>query len=117
MRKITAGFKCDPTLKEALLSEATEHGITLSEYLESLCENRHSETVRTEYVSTPADDSKELSLRAELEKYEQPLRPLFELHKGEETVVILPNGVRTARLIEEPADVLYVLTNAIERTL
>jgi hypothetical protein len=115
MRKITAGFKCDPQLKEDLLSEAGEHGITLSEYLESLCENRHSETLRTEYISSEQEDSEDLmELRDEIDKYERMLQPLFEQHKGTETLVILPDGTETQTMIEEPADVLYALVNALK---
>jgi hypothetical protein len=118
MRKITAGFKCDPELKDDLLREASEHGITLSEYLESLCENRHSETVRTEYISSTEEDSEELAeLRNEIDKYEQMLEPLFEQHKGKETLVILPDGRETQTMIKEPADVLYALVNALEGKL
>lgn len=116
MRKITAGFKCDPQLKEDLLSEAGEHGITLSEYLETLCENRHSRYVESEYTSSIDEHDEELNMLQEtLEEYEGLLRPMFEKHKGQETLVILPDGTETHRFIKEPVDVLYTLINAIEQ--
>ena len=39
--KVTSGFKCTAKLKLALITEATKLGLSLSEYVEMIIENRH----------------------------------------------------------------------------
>jgi hypothetical protein len=38
--KLTVGFKCNPNLKHTLQIEANQLGLTLSEYVEGICEVR-----------------------------------------------------------------------------
>jgi len=114
MRKITAGFKCDPGLKEDLLAEAREHGITLSEYLEGLCENRHSEIVRPQLVAAPEIDDERLEeLQNKLDRYEHLLGPVFDKYQGQEVFVRLPDGTETYKKVEDHFDGLEIIINAI----
>jgi hypothetical protein len=117
MRKITAGFKCDPELKDDLLREATSHGITLSEYLESICENRHLSNDQFQLSPDPEVDLEELeSLRGKLYEYEEVLLgPLYEMHRNTEVSVLMPDGTTTKKFIESPADILETIIQSIKK--
>lgn len=115
MRKITAGFKCDPQLKAELIAEANESGLTLSEYLEYLCENRDSANHQTSFEEVN-DNSEELEyLRARLYEYEEVLLgDLFEKHQDTTVTVKLPNRPDIKRYIGEPQDLIKIFLESIK---
>ena len=114
MRKITAGFKCDPELKSELISEANESGISLSEYLESLCENRKKEIVRTRFIERPVNSEELEELQNRIYEYEEVLLgDLFEKHRDTEVTVKLPNRPDIKRFISEPQDLIKVFLETI----
>ncbi len=115
MRKVTVGFKCDSGLKLDLLEEATESGITLSEYVESLCENRHYQTERVEYIEVHTDSDKTKELEEQLHHYEVVLLGnLFDKYEGTNVTVLMPDGTVSEKYIKSPQDVLEVILESIK---
>lgn len=115
MRKITAGFKCNPQLKSELITEANESGLTLSEYLESLCENRNNSNEHINLINQP-DYLEELEhLRSRLYEYEEVLLgSLFAKNQNTEVKVKLPNGRVFSRFIKQPQDILEVILASLK---
>lgn len=119
MAKITVGFKCDPYIKEELLEEAAESGISLSEYVENICADRWA-------ASAPhlqSDDEKE-ELQARLEdahsrlaEYEVAmLGPLFRRHRGKTLDMHLSDGRIVPKQVNHPIDILEILLTAVRKT-
>jgi hypothetical protein len=57
-KKITVGFKCDPSLKAKLSKEAQKLGISLSELSESIISN-HYDLHKTDHVEAKPDSSEQ----------------------------------------------------------
>jgi hypothetical protein len=116
MAKITTGFKCEPHLKHELLEEAVESGITLSEYVESICANRWTtrddDSVDTSDAEVLAEQVEELS--ASLQEYQDLLQPLFEHHRGETLGMKLPDGRVEQRQVTHPIDVLEIILSSVK---
>ena len=77
--KLTVGFRCSPQTKIRLMREATQNGVSLSEYLESLITN-----LETSHNTDEAKISPEIQLRIDkltnrIIQYETPtVKKLFQ---------------------------------------
>jgi hypothetical protein len=116
MAKITIGFKCDPNMKNELLREASEYGISLSEYVENICANRWTtrddDKVDTSDAEILAEQVEELSTA--LQEYQNLLQPLFERHRGETHNMKLPDGRVVQIEITHPIDVLEIVLASVK---
>lgn len=117
MSKVTVGFKCNPELKQELVFESVQSGLTLSEFVESLCANRNSQTMggRTDHEELE-------NLRAQISQqqdlvqlYEaELLGPLFRKYQGKTMEIRDTDGDVEKVVIQSPADLLEVILAAIE---
>lgn len=117
MTKITIGFKCDPQMKNDLLAEAEEAGITLSGYIENICANRCQSPDDDEIDNIDMDDLEEQveGLSASLKEYEDLLGPLFTRHQGQTLDMQMPDGRMVPKKVNHPVDVLEIILNAVKK--
>lgn len=114
MRKVTVGFKCHPELKQRIITQAQSGGVTVSEFLENLCENvEYREAyLREQYEQRIDSLEEELSeLRTILSEYEvELLGPLFNKYEGQQLSGENGNPITVAT----PQDILKALLTALE---
>jgi len=110
--KVTVGFKCHPEMKTALLKEAKQLDISLSEYVESLVFNR-SELNRA--VNSEQHIETINKLKHKIAFYENNLlTDLYNAHKNE-IVSYINNVGKTIELeINELTDVYTILVNSFK---
>jgi hypothetical protein len=116
MRKVTIGFKGDPSLKLEVKAEAEESDMTTSEYLEAIVENRHmQEDVKMlRYRLRQAIQEKD-NILEKLEQYEERLRPLFNKLKGQRLPYRDANGAQTQQTINHPIDILDGIISSLNK--
>jgi len=117
MAKITIGFKCEPHLKHELLEEAVESGITLSEYVESICANRWAEAAQTGEDNDELEELEEQleDCRARLAEYEVAmLGPLFRRYEGKTMDMRMPDGSVVQKQVNHPVDVLEIILSSVK---
>lgn len=116
MAKITIGFKCDPHMKNELLMEASESGISLSEYVENICANRWTtrddDTVDTSGEEVLAEQVEELS--AALQEYQDLLQPYFDQYRGRTLDMRMPDDRVVQRQVDHPIDVLEIILSSVK---
>ena len=118
MAKIIVGFKCDPELKYDLLEEAESSGITLSKYVESICENRWDTSEEDENYSDEEEQLREQLMNCEtrLNHYENVmLGPLFNRHQGKVIDMHLPDGTVVQKEVNHPSDILEIVLNSLKK--
>ena len=118
MAKIIVGFKCDPELKYDLLEEAESSGITLSKYVESICENRWDTSEEDENYSDEEEQLREQLLNCEtrLNHYENVmLGPLFNRYQGKILYKRLPDGSELRKQVNHPSDILEFVLKSLKK--
>lgn len=123
--KVTLGFKCSSQLKIEVAMEAQNYSMSLSEYVESIVENRHTQNqVVTLPQSTSGDNEvwqlnnqiKELKSRL-LFFYEEPMmKRAFQLYKGQIIPYTDKDGIPRKDAIINIEDVYKILfkTNKLD---
>lgn len=117
MRKVTVGFRCDPILKDDLIENSIRLGLTLSEYLENLCESHFSDTNLNEPLEENCQSLKSECerLKNELTDYEELLlAPYFQKYKGKILSLRLEDGSKSELLIKTPKDLLRVILSTLK---
>ena len=116
--KVTVGFKCHPEVKTALLKEASQLDISLSEYTESIVLNRQKETKLKSPINNDAllQHQKTIEqLKQQLAFYENNLLyDLYNAHKDEIVSYINSNGETVELKITELTDVYTILLNSFK---
>ena len=104
-KKVTIGFKCNPKVKLKLATEASNLGLTLSEFVENLLLNLENER---------QSETKEVqSLKERIAFYENDiLLNLFRQYKGETVKFQNPDGEALNIQIKEPKDIYKVIINS-----
>jgi hypothetical protein len=116
--KVTVGFKCHPELKTALLKEAKQLDISLSEYTESIVLNRQAVN-KTESITT---NDEILQYQKTIEQLKQRLAfyennllyDLYNAHKDEVVNYINSEGKTVELKINELTDVYTILINSFK---
>lgn len=112
MAKVCVGFKCEAQLKSDLTNESSQHGMSLSEYVEMIISNRKEKI--------PENNFKEVNLQLQklqerIDYYEKNiLGSLFDKHRGKELQFKAPNGEMKPRVINTPSDLLEVIISSIK---
>jgi hypothetical protein len=102
-RKVTLGFKCNPSLKIRLAEEAQECGLTLSTYTESFIEDAQNLSATIE------------QLQHKIHFYENDLlNALFEKYKNTTLKYINQNGMRTFKEVKTIEDAYTILINSFK---
>ncbi|RYU92711.1 hypothetical protein [Emticicia agri] len=118
--KVTLGFKCNAQLKISLAMEAQNYSMSLSEYVETLVENRHAQSSQQNVASTQrTNESGEIwqltnqikELKAKLAFfYEEPImKKAFQESKGKIVPYIDKNGIPRRDSIITIEDVYKIL--------
>ncbi len=114
--KVTLGFKCDAGTKIQLAQEAQQHGMTLSEYVDTLIANRFSK--QSSYESLTHSERQQKIIRDLEEKvsfYESDiLKKAFYAHQGKTITYKNYKGKDEQRTINRIEDVFAVLTNTVK---
>jgi len=115
MRKVIIGCKGHPDLKWEITQEAEEAGMSLSEYMETILENRHMQ-----------DDVKMLRFRLrqaiqdkdnvlfKLEEYEQRIDSIYKKHKGQSLSFREKDGTISKKTISHPVDMLDCILSSVK---
>lgn len=116
MRKVTIGFKGDPSLKLELKEEADEAEMTVSEYLEAIAENRNmkDDVKMLRYRLRQAIQDKD-NLLEKLEQYEELISPFYEDCKGKVLPYRNKDGSMTSKIVNYPIDMLDCILSSINR--
>lgn len=117
MSKVTVGFKCQPELKQELLQEAVRSGITMSEYVESLCANRDNPTIQevTDYEEDESVSEELESAGARLYEYEEVLLgPWFQKYRGKTLQIHDEYGQSREQLITQPVELLEAILSSLK---
>lgn len=118
MAKITVGFKCEPELKYDLSLEATNTGVTLSEYVENICANRMQMNHSEDHESAILKVHKRLYEQTQdrLDKYElEMLGPLYKKHQGQLLDMKLPDGTSVKKQVNSPIDILEIILASLKQ--
>ncbi|SOE23224.1 hypothetical protein SAMN06298216_3620 [Spirosomataceae bacterium TFI 002] len=110
-KKITVGFKCDPSLKFQLTQESKALGLTVSAYLEMLVLQRAN-----------LDDKQNIEmieiLKTRLSFYENSeLKHLFEKYKGQPYKVLDVNGNKQTRYIGSLQETFEIILSIFKNKL
>jgi hypothetical protein len=110
-KKVTLGFKCDPTLKLTLAKEANGYSMSLSEYVELLASRRNENNVRDDQ-----SHGKELKrLRRKVAFYENDLlKAALEKHYGKTIDYETTDGEVKELTINRIEDVFQVVLDTIK---
>ena len=108
-KKVTVGFKCNPTLKLQLANEAKYRGLTLSEYVENLL---------SALGDNDSLNSKKIDeLKDQLEFYEnKTLLSFYNKYKGQEIKFNNVEGDSMQVKVKDPKDIYTVLINSFKLT-
>lgn len=116
MRKVTLGFKGDPNLKWEIKEEAEEAGMTSSEYLETIVENRHvQEDVKSLRFRIRQAIQEKDNIQFKLEEYQNRLIPLYKMFKGQSLPFRETDGSITKKTINNPIDMLDCILSSINQ--
>ncbi len=118
MAKITVGFKCEPELKYDLALEATNTGITLSEYVENICANRMQMTHSGYHESSELQllQAQLVEKQNHVDKYElEMLGPLFQKYNGRKLDMKLHDGSIVQKQVNSPMDILEIILNSLKQ--
>lgn len=107
-RKVTVGFKCQPSLKLELANEASENDLTLSEYIETLMETR--------FQGMSINDERQFGeLRAKVAFYENDfVKNAFAKNKGQTIEYRNSNGQNVRTTINRIEDVFNIIIDTIK---
>lgn len=115
MRKVSLGFKGDPNLKWEIKQEAEEAGMTSSEYLETIVENRHvQEDVKSLRFRIRQAIQEKDNIQFKLEEYENRLIPLYRKYKGQTLPFRNANGSTEKKTINNPIDLLDCILSSLK---
>lgn len=115
----TVGFKCTQELKEQLQLEAIKADMTLSQYVNHICEGRTEISPKNNNSLNSVSDLEQqyIEVKHKLYEYEKVwLGPLFDKHKGKKLRVEGPNGDTITQEITEPLDIVILLMEIIEES-
>lgn len=118
--KVTLGFKCDAGTKIQLAKEATQNGMTLSEYVDTVISTRHQKAEMPESTSKlifQADRYRQQisSLEKKVAFYENDLmKRAFAVYKGQKLSYSTPNGIAKSITINSIEDVFTVLIHSVK---
>lgn len=116
MRKVIIGCKGDSGLKWELTQEADEAGMSLSEYMETILENRHmQDDVKMLRYRMKEEQRSKAEVLSKLEDYENALDRHFQAFKDKE-LNYKQNGKVTKRKILTKQDMLECFLSAITIT-
>jgi len=106
-KKVTVGFKCDPSVKLYLAAQAQKTGITLSEYVEALVQDTEMPTQL---------DRQEISLlKQQLAFYENDtLLAWLRQYQGQEVKYTNAKGETASITIKEAKDVYTIMINSFK---
>ena len=115
MRKVTIGCKGDPNLKWELLKEAELLDMSLSEYMESILENRQmQDDVKVLRHRLREEQRVKDELLSKLEDYENALDRHFKAFKGQEVRCQTDDGKIVLRKIHTKLDMLECFLTSIK---
>lgn len=115
MRKVTIGCKGDPNLKWELVKEAELLDMSLSEYMESILENRQiQDDVKVLRHRFREEQRAKEEVFSKLEDYEQQLEELFQNFRGKELPFREPNGRTIKRKVNSKLDLLEAIVASIK---
>lgn len=104
--KVTISFKTRPIMKIRYTREAEERGLTLSEWVESICSSFDATRTQNENVE---------ELKKKLAFYEsEALMKLFAAEKGEVVEFVNSQGCLTKLKIETPQDVYTAIIHSFK---
>lgn len=123
--KVTLGFKCDAGTKIQLAGEASQNGMTLSEYVETVVSMRHQKAAKNnqqkssytfnEWESKVNNARKQLEqVQAQLDFYEQSpvLLELFDSYEGQIVSFHTAQGQKQSIVINHVSDVFIVMIHS-----
>lgn len=115
MRKVVIGCKGDPALKWEITQEAEEAGMSSSEYMETILENRHikDDVASLRFQLREAKNDKDLALR-KLEAYEVRLASFFQKYAGQSLPFRKADGTQVDRIINTPIDLLDCILSSLK---
>lgn len=115
MRKVTLGFKGDSNLKWEVKQEADDAGMTASEYLEMIVENRHvQEDVKSLRFRIRQAIQEKDNIHFKLEEYQNRLIPLYKRHKGQLLPFKNADGSMEKKTINSPIDLLDCILSSLK---
>ena len=115
MRKVTIGCKGDSGLKWELKEEAEEAGMSTSEYIETILENRHmQDDVKMLRYRLKEAQRKLEEVLSKLEDYENSLDRHFKAFKGQELRCQTDDGKVVLRKIHTKLDMLECFLTSIK---
>jgi hypothetical protein len=115
MRKITIGCKGDSGLKWELKEEAEEAEMSLSEYIETILENRHmQDDVKMLRFRLKEEQRAKQEVLSRLEDYENSLDRHFKAFKGQELRWQRDDGKVVMRKIYTKLDMLECFLTSIK---
>lgn len=116
MSKVTIGCKGAASLKWEITQEAAEAGMTSSEYMETILENRHmSDDVKMLRFRLKESQRKLEEVLSQLEDYEQVLEVLYKRYKGETLPYYNEKGKQQARIILTKLDLLEAIISNVNK--
>ncbi|RYU93755.1 hypothetical protein [Emticicia agri] len=116
--KVTLGFKCNAQLKISLAMEAQNYSMSLSEYVETLVENRHAQQQNMAIAKAPNESGEIWQLTNQIKElkaklaffYEEPImKKAFQESKGKIVPYIDKNGIPRRDSIITIEDVYKIL--------
>ncbi len=123
--KVTLGFKCSPQLKIGLAMEAERFSMSLSEYVESLVENRNAQNQELQVIQSNNGNSEVWQLNAQIKElarklsfyYEEPMmKKAFQSYRGQIIPYTDKDGIPRRDAITSMEDVYKILfkTNKLD---
>ena len=116
MRKVTIGCKGDSGLKWELKEEAEEAGMSLSEYIETILENRHmKDDVRALRLKIRETKQENDLILNKLDSYENRLEPVFKEYAGKELPYRRRDGEMAKKHVQTHIDLLDCILSSINQ--
>lgn len=110
--KVLIGFKCSPSVRASLCSQADKLGVSLSSFIETIVLNQE-ENNRKFHILTERNKA----LSDHISFYESSfLKDLFEQYKGKNIIYKNREGKRIQLTINSIQDVFTIITNSFKLT-
>ncbi len=114
IRKVIIGCKGDPALKWEIMQEAEESGMSLSEYVETILENRQmQDDVKILRFRLKEEQRSKQEVLSKLEDYENRLAPFYKELKDQTMPFMQKDGSTTAKMISNPIDMLDCFLSSV----
>lgn len=114
MRKVIIGCKGDSALKWEITQEAEEAGMSSSEYMETILENRHmQDDVKMLRFRLKEEQRSKQEVLSKLEDYENLLAPFYKKHKGQSLNFREKDETISKKTINHPIDMLDCILSSL----